>query len=179
MIAMATSFSSRTTAVAAALGLLLAARAVQAQSPAPAPAPQPYPGAWAPYAAPPQAYPPPQWGAAMPFATERNSTGMIAGGITLITIGSVGSIIGAALLASGTAANDDWICSDFECFPTSPSTNGRTVGGAVMVGVSMAALVAGIPLLAVGMRKVPARPETVLVPAVRLGVGGGSLRWQF
>src|SRR5262245_58512847 len=112
-------FWSRPAAVVAALGLLLAARPAHAQSAGPAPAPQPYPRAWAPYAAPPPSWGAPAWGGSPSFPVERNSSGMIASGITLITVGSVGSVIGAALLAAGTAQNDvDWTCpSEFDCFP--------------------------------------------------------------
>ena len=179
---MAASFSSRT-ALLAAIGVTLAAGSAHADGPSGAPAPQPYPGAYAPYAAPTYGYAAPAWGSATPVATERNSTGMMAGGITLVTVGSVGSIIGAALLAVGTSTQYDYPPCAFDsidCSPTRVNNSGMVGGGATMVAISTAALVVGIPLLAVGVRKVPARPDAAsLVPEVRLGAATGTLRWWF
>src|SRR5690349_23837351 len=117
---MTTSFSSRALAIFATSCCLLAARPPPAPTRRSADLPQPYPGAYAPYAAPPYGYAAPAWGGSAPIPTERNSTGMMAGGIALVSVGSVGSIIGAALLAIGTERNDAPCVSGF-CVAT---TNG-------------------------------------------------------
>jgi hypothetical protein len=166
--AMAASFSSR---IAAAV-ILLAARSAHAQGAPPAPQ-QPY----APYAA----YPAPAWaGGTMPVPIERQSPGMMTGGIVLIAIGSTGSIVGAALLAAGTGSYAYTPCPPgaFECYPVQTKP-GLTAAGATIVAVSTAALIVGIPLLAVGMRKVPVSTgPRALVPELRVGATGGTLRWE-
>lgn len=167
-------FSSQVAAVVALSGCLLASGAAHAQS-APPPAPQqPY----APYAA----YPPPAWGGTTPVMTERNSPGMVAGGAVLIALGSAGAIAGAALLAAGTTTSYDYASCpvEFDCFPARVGKGGLTAAGATMTAISTAALIAGIPILAVGMRRVPARPEAAaFVPELRVGATFGTLRWQF
>jgi hypothetical protein len=165
-------FSPRIAAVFALSGCLLAARAAHAQSAPPAPQ-QPY----APYAAAPP-YPAPAWAA--PVEVERNSPAMVASGIALISLGTVGSFVGAALLAAGTET------SYVPCPPAAFDCNsarkkpGLTAAGATLVALSTASLIVGIPVFAVGMRKVPITTgPRALVPELRVGAGGGALRWQF
>lgn len=161
-------FFPRIAALVALSASLLAARSARAQS-----APQPY----APYA--PQPYAAPAWAGRAPVMTERQSPGMMAAGIVLITVGSAGSIAGAALLAAGTTSSYVYppCPPTADCFPSRQTKPGLTAAGATVVAVSTAALIAGIPMLAVGLRKVPVR--AALVPELRVGAGGGALRWQF
>lgn len=138
-------------------------------------APRPYP--YAPYAMPMQGYAPPGFS----FATsERRSPTMVTVGAVMIGVGSAAAIAGAALMAAGTTTtfgsggcDPSGFCRD----PALQTRPGLTAGGAVMVALGTVSLSAGIPVLAVGMQRVPLRPESALVPEVRVGAGGAVLSW--
>jgi len=179
--------TSRRFACLTAASLLFAAGPALAQTPPPGPAPVPLSAVelgagYAPYAAPgwyraPQDTPP-------YTPLRRRSPGMIAGGVILISLASVGFIAGPALIAAGNRTQEivPDFCGDFGC-PSQmvSSTAGLTTAGITAIAVGVAALGAGIPLLVVGTQKVPDRgdEEAALVPSVRFGLGGASVGWRF
>src|SRR5262249_54886668 len=109
---------------------------------------------------------------------KRRSPGMITAGIVLLSLGGAGVIAGSALVAAGSQTHIDIppCVPEGPCEPIVMSDSGLKVGGITMIVVSTLALGAGIPLLVIGLKKVPDR---ALAPTVRVGAGGASMRWQF
>jgi hypothetical protein len=185
-------------AVLAGLAVTLAAASVGAQpvnqgpavpgaTPSALPPPSAYGGA--PFTMGPQAsaYPPP--GYFMPFPPplapytpmKRQSSKMIAAGIVLLSVGSVGLIAGPALYAAGAKDNfvfppctPDGFCPD----PTSSKDSGLVAAGITSIVLGGLAVVAGIPVLVIGAKKVP-DTGTAFVPELRASPGGGALAWTF
>lgn len=125
----------------------------------------PLPETWgAPIAAPP---PPP--GAVAEPKMKRRSGGMIAGGVVAASVGVIAGTIGLGLLAlcQEGSAGTTGARVEVGCKPAAGW--GLLVGGVVGIG-------AGIPLIVIGAKKVPAQPEqgraTLLV-----GPTGAAVRW--
>ncbi len=120
-------------------------------------------------------WPPPGYGPQPmqpPAATERRSTGMMVGGIVLLSVGGLGLVIGSSLALSSTTTCDFGGCSS--------SGGSQTAGYGVLIGGAIAVAV-GIPLLIYGVKKVPARPDAT-APAAAAWVGapgGAGWSWQF
>jgi hypothetical protein len=132
-----------------------------------------------------------------PAAWERNSPGMMAGGIVLITLGSVTALAGAAMLASGAAR--DSVSSVHAWSPSSGSTSSSyyytsytedldnhrqreqlTRAGAACLGVGLVSAIAiGIPLTVVGARKVPKRGTPWQNVEAAVGPTGGTVLVHF
>jgi hypothetical protein len=183
--------SSPRFACLAPLLLLLTTRPALADGPpaASVPAPEAPPVA-AP--APPRAYlpppvylpyaPPPGWSppvaANVPYTPmKRRSPGMIATGVVLSSVSTVGVIAGAAVVARA-GAGSGFEC-DFGCTSSSDLGSAYKPAGIVAIAVGVAAGAIGFPLLIVGAQKVPDRETPALVPAVRVGVGQASAAWRF
>src|SRR4051794_7347658 len=102
---------SRHLASLVALGLLLTAGVAHAQgAPTPGAALPPLPPGFA-YAPPGMPYqgPPPGFYAAPAYTPmKRKSAGLLAGGITLVSLGSVGLILGTSLYVAGTKTTFDF-----------------------------------------------------------------------
>lgn len=105
---------------------------------------------------------------------ERRSTGMMVGGIVLLSAGGLAMVIGSSLaLTSSTTCN-------FDGFGCSSSGDSEAAGYGVLIGGAVA-LAVGIPLLIYGAKKVPAQPEATAVaaPAWVGAPGGAGWRWKF
>jgi hypothetical protein len=102
---------------------------------------------------------------------ERNSIGMMVGGIVLTAGGVVALSMGALVYIAATSIQCDCIgpgacdCSDEK----------GEVGGIALMAGGVLGLGVGIPLIVLGARKVPAEPET----AVLIGPGAAGLRCRF
>jgi hypothetical protein len=103
---------------------------------------------------------------------------MIATGAVLISVAATAIVAGASLFA-GAGQQLPFVCGNFgNCMQAAPDSGARA-GGVVLMVVGVAALGAGVPLLAIGAQKVPDRDEVALLPSVHLGVGSAALRWSF
>lgn len=155
----------------------------QASGPTPPPA-TPWgqaPPGYAPYGQPynygPGGYGPPP--VEPPAPTQRASTPMFVAGIVTLSVGGVVAIIGSAVLASSGdevqvyCDNPDGSPGSYPC-RTAEDTSGRGLGIGLLVagGVGVAA---GIPLLILGSRRVPADPAV----AVRVGPNGAEVVGSF
>lgn len=111
---------------------------------------------------------------------ERRSSGMMAGGIVMISVGGLGLIIGSALaLSSGSSCSFDFSGS------CSRDTGAQTAGYGMMIG-GIISVAVGIPLLVYGAKKVPVRPEGAPAPAAALATpawigapAGQGWQWKF
>jgi hypothetical protein len=157
------------------------AEAAPAPAEAPAagpPAAGPPPGG--PYGPPPP-YPPYGYGAVYPPPPpppppmKRRSVGMMVAGIVLTSIGAVAAVAGAVV---ADEAEEGEVECDFDFCEREVDEERRTAGIVVAVaGVAM--LGAGIPLIIVGARKVPAEPgessRRAAPPRVALKLGTAAL----
>jgi hypothetical protein len=104
---------------------------------------------------------------------ERRSSGMMTGGIVLISAGGLGIIIGSTVaLSAGSSCTFDFTGS------CTRDTSAQTAGYGAMIG-GIISLAVGIPLLVYGAKKVPARGD---VPPRAAWVGapaGQGWQWKF
>ena len=118
--------------------------------------------------------PPPGYGPQpMAPAMERRSTGMMVGGIVLLSAGGLAMVIGSSLALTSTSS-----CT-FQGFCSS-NDGAQAAGYGVLIGGAVA-LAVGIPLLIYGAKKVPAQPDAT-APTARAWIGapgGAGWRWQF
>jgi hypothetical protein len=109
-----------------------------------------------------------------PPPLERRSTGMMVGGIVLLSAGGLAMVIGSSL-----ALNNG--CTAFDGFGCSSNGDSQTAGYGVLIGGAVA-LAVGIPLLIYGSKKVPVRAEAPTAPSPSAWIGapgGAGWRWQF
>jgi hypothetical protein len=156
-----------------------AATAVAPDSTVAAPGPGATPTAAAPpAAAPAAALPPPitsdqapitsdQQGT-QPIRYKRNSSGMFAGGIVMVSIGALA--LGVAIISTGTERCTSGAGS------TSFSTSCESSPNYTAYLISAALLGGGIPMIIIGGKRVPADPQAGLSPWVT--PQGGGLRFQ-
>jgi hypothetical protein len=98
---------------------------------------------------------------------------MMAAGIVLTSIGGLGLVGAGVLISQNNQENER--CSQ-QCVPNERK---RNVGIAIGVG-GLAALGAGIPLLVIGARKVPATvEEPAMGLTLELGPSGAQLTGSF
>ncbi len=90
---------------------------------------------------------------------------MTVGGLFL-GLGSTAAIVGGLTYATSTT-------------PGQPVPHGALTVGYAVAGVGLAGLAAGLALMVVGAKKVPAHPAATAVPTVALGVRSASLTWSF
>lgn len=155
------------------------------------------------------AAPPPMYRAPLGYANQDDppdveyppemrsrSTGMIAGGVLLLSFGLVGIVAGSAMVGAHVPTDDNnnvpTPCFDrFDCGGLERDTQQqvvlkpglKTAGIATLVG-SGVAMAAGIPLLVIGAKKVPVLDDAAaraakLTPTLRVGSAGATLTWQF
>lgn len=189
------------------LALSLAPCAARAEPPPPPAAPAvtaPMAPAYAPPAYPLPAYAPPVYPSPFRYANADDppdveyppemrvrSSGMIAGGVLLLSFGLVGVVAGSAMVGAHVPKlrqDDIPSCFDDICgggFPQASSAvvlkpGMRTAGIATLVG-SVVAMSAGIPLLVLGAKKVPVSDDKAakMTPTLRVGSAGATLTWQF
>lgn len=96
----------------------------------------------------------------------RQSPGMMAGGITLTAVGTVGFC--ASLIVGLTAA-----------FETGSDRERLGTIALVSTTLSLASIGAGIPLALIGSKRVPASSIEAAAPTVLVGPRGAGLRWRF
>jgi len=127
-----------------------------------------------------------------PPEMRMRSSGMVAGGTLLLSFGLVGLIAGSAMIsAHEPVENQNLPPRCFECGlneqQNTPSVvlkpGFRPAGIATLVG-SAVAMGAGIPLLMIGAKKVPALDDNAaraakLLPTLRVGAASATLTWQF
>ncbi len=188
------------------LAVTLATEAAHAEPPAAPAAPAaPVPAPPVALAAPPPAYPPPLAYAnadeppdvEYPPEMRIRSSGLLAGGVLLVSFGLVGVVAGSAMIGAHEPTQDE---NDIPpCFDDTGSgacgggftgpipivykPGMRTAGIATLVGSAMSIGV-GIPLIVLGAKKVPvldddAAKAAKLTPTVRVGSSGATLTWQF
>jgi hypothetical protein len=120
---------------------------------------------------------------------------MMVAGILLTSLGAVGLVAGGVLFASADGRTDVY-CDDgsgvYLCDRRDDES--RQVGGGVLMALSGALVLGGIPLWIYGGQKIPVVAKegdptqpmppqpgapTALLPKVFVGPTGGSLRWAF
>jgi hypothetical protein len=110
---------------------------------------------------------------------RRNNPGMMAAGIVLTCVGAVGAIVGVSLISSSQEHIDYDQCSGNVCPQSAVQPEDEEMRNAgIAVALSGVAFIAvGIPLIAVGARKVPLEgpPEARLI----VTPGGGALKMTF
>lgn len=110
----------------------------------------------------------------------RNSPGLMAGGIVLISVGALSSLFGVAWMlaqdsgqASCESANDALISAGLSPNDCSRDENSPVVGG-TFIGLGLVGVGAGIPMTVVGAKRVPLEPDLgVFVVPSRNGVSAG------
>lgn len=152
---------------------------------------QPPPG----YGPPPGYYPPPGYGYAPPppgymyapqqmveppVPKERRSSGMMGGGIALVSAGGLAMAIGAVVALDASSHCDFSFSFDTVCHT---DTAAQTAGYGVLIG-GIVAVAVGIPLLVYGAKKVPVKADAA--PAAALAIpkwvgapGGAGWQWKF
>jgi hypothetical protein len=145
-----------------------------------------YPPGYGPYQGPPPGYgvapprPPPEPTGPM----RRNNTGMMVAGIVLTSLGAIGLATGVALADAADPEDTKANCVSGPCGNDEP-LDVRKRNAAIAVAIGGLALVgAGVPLLVVGARQVPANEDgevarNAAVPQVTIGLTGGRLTWTF
>ena len=153
---------------------------------------QPPPGYAAPpgyYGAPPPGYayaPPPGYMYAPQQPTEplvqkqRRSSGMMAGGIVLLSAGGLAMAIGAVVALSVSSQCAFNFSIDSGC---QTDTSTQTTGYGMMIG-GLIGVAVGIPLLVYGAKKVPVKaegaPEAAFATPKWIGApGGAGWQWKF
>lgn len=128
-----------------------------------------------------------------PPEMRSRSTGMIAGGVVLLSFGVVGVFAGSAMVAAHEPLPDNNSC--FDCsFADGVNTGApklvlkpgmKTAGIVTLVG-SLAAITASIPIIVIGAKKVPyaddaspAAKAARLAPSLHIGPATATLTWQF
>jgi hypothetical protein len=113
-----------------------------------------------------------------PVPKQRRSSGMMTGGIVLISAGGLATIIGAFV-----ALNASNQCT-FDFTGNCTRNSGAEAGGyGLMVG-GLVAVAVGIPLLVYGSKKIPIKadgaPEAALAIPKWVGApGGAGWQWKF
>lgn len=171
---------------------MMAPQQPAAASPGSATAPPGYSAAPPGYGAAPPGYaaaqptygaPPPGYGYMQPLPPdmEPQSFGMMVSGILLMSFGVTSVLSGSMMVIAATRPPEIPPCiPGAECTPTRADHTALEAVGVTTLVVSSLATVGGIPLLLIGSKKVPAKPEaTALRPEVRIGPTGGALRWHF
>jgi hypothetical protein len=113
---------------------------------------------------------------------KRNSVALAAAGITMLAVGGGGFFAGIAMFSAGSQYRAVFNCNaQGMCFEPTREQNTplKNAGIAAMV-LGGLAVGAGIPMMIIGLKKVPAKAgeETSLVPELHLGAAGGSLAWR-
>jgi hypothetical protein len=159
-----------------ALAMLLLTGSAAAQSalsepPAPsAPPPGYYPAPRPPYG---PVYGPPYATAPIYPTSRLYSTAMLATGIAASVVGSLAAVFGTVAYLN----NDFNRCFEFDGFSCEGPSHGvdtfvMAAGGIVML--------TGIPLIAIGSRRVRVRPQdAAFIPVLTASPRGGSLTFQF
>lgn len=190
------------------LAATFAAGAAHAEPPAPPAAPT-APAAEAPAALPPEAkappaayaygappgYPLPEAPPEYPPEMRARSSGMVVGGVLLLSFGMVGLIAGSSMVGAHepTSTNTTTPCVACPFDGGNGSSTPQVIlkpgfqsaGIATLVG-SVVAMGAGIPLIILGSKKVPLTDDTSsaakaakLTPTVHIAPASATLVWQF
>lgn len=125
-------------------------------------------------------HPPPVYAAPSGKAEKRRSTGMMVGGIVVLGVGSVSLLAGVVTVAA--AQNATYRCNydDYTDSCHFETDEGAQAAGIVMMVVGGAAVAVGLPLLLVGVSKVPVEEESAwYTPDVRVGLRGALAEWRF
>jgi hypothetical protein len=161
------------------LGLLLAPTFLVAASlPARAARAEPPPAPLAPYAAPATA---PPWAAPL-AGTRRRSTGAMAGGIVLTSLGAIGMAVGTASYVDTVSGCQSMVTGND--LPAASCNNGATKAFAMtMLLVSATAVGFGVPLWIYGAEKVAVTSEDQAprpaAASVVIGPGAAALHVTF
>lgn len=112
-------------------------------------------------------------------AMKRRSPGLLAGGIVLVSVGSISSILGAAFLI-GQDQNEETCRKSSEVvvstggapFDCEKDPN-ETIAGAAMLAGGIAVLGGGIPMIVIGNQRVPEPVATLSLEPRRSGASVG------
>ncbi len=137
------------------------------------PQPQQQPGYQYPYST------GPTWNAPYSTPTKRANGGLYGGGIALVVLGSLATLIGGVVLLEGSAANS--VCSQGIGSQTCTSSGSGLVAiGATTLVLGIAGIIGGAIMISVGGKRVPITPtDALLHPKLQLGPTSGSLNWAF
>jgi len=118
------------------------------------------------------------WNAPYSTPTKRANGGLYGGGIALVILGSLATLIGGVVLIEASAATS--ICSSSSSTTVTCSSGSGVVIGGVTLGLGIAAIIGGAIMISVGGKRVPITPtDAFLHPKLQLGPTGGSLNWAF
>jgi hypothetical protein len=167
----------RTAAAAlVATSILVASTAARAQTPAPVSPPLPPPPAtgYAPYGYAPYGYAPYAPVAPREPEMKRRSTGLMAGGIVVTSLGALTALAGGIVYAGATKYElVDCGIPDVSCATAERRDDSaqQTAGMITMIG-GIAMIGAGIPMIIIGAKKVPVTTAQVQVGPRSVGLRG-------
>jgi hypothetical protein len=115
--------------------------------------------------------PPPGWRDPA-VGKETRSSGMVAAGVVLISLGATALPIGTSLATDTSQDCNSDPTGNFTCVPS-----GARLGGLGVLAAGAGALAVGIPLLVLGAQKVPI--EIPRRSALTVGPTGASFRYDF
>lgn len=108
---------------------------------------------------------------------KRRSPGLMAGGIVLVSLGSISTILGAAMLI-GRSQNEDTCRTSSEIVVSTggdpldcESDPNEIIAGAAMLAGGIAFVGGGIPMIVIGKERVPDIATVSLTPRM----GGASI----
>lgn len=104
-----------------------------------------------------------------PELQVRNNPGLFVAGLVLTIVGGASTLAGGVTLAAGFAQDD-------EC---NSEAEGTCIAGGTLLGLGIASIGAGIPMMIVGGRRVPARAAWWRPSDVALSPVGGRITWSF
>jgi hypothetical protein len=111
--------------------------------------------------------------AEVPAPLHRRSTGLMAGGIVMVSIGSIATIIGAAALIGQQQSeqtchtSSDLIVSTGGYPLDCEEEPGTTIAGASLLAGGLAVVAGGVPMIVIGKQLVPDSPVATLSIAPR------------
>jgi hypothetical protein len=111
------------------------------------------------------------------------STKMLIGGVVLTSFGAIGLLAGSSMFSASSRESFERTTCVPESFCPPPEDHaGLRAAGMITLIASGVAIAGGIPLIIIGLKRVPVKPEAKsahLRLEVRVGSPGGVLRLQF
>ena len=115
------------------------------------------------------------WNAPYSARTKRANGALYGGGIALVVVGSIATLVGAVMVLAGEGAQTT--CTNGAVYTTCNDSS-LIASGAVTLGLGIAGIVGGAIMISVGGKRVPVT-DAAWMPAVHVGPTGGALKWAF